>query len=79
MYTSRYGITFTDNDLSASIYAGQISTNPNIEDNFDNGQVYPALLNLKNFIIQDFNNESDGGKFGSAISIYNNANIHKIL
>ena len=73
MYTSRYGITFTDNDLSASIYAGQISTNPNIEDNFDNGQVYPALLNLKNFIIQDFNNESYGGKFGSAISIYNNA------
>jgi hypothetical protein len=69
MYTSRYGITFTDNDLVASIYAGQLSLDPNIEDNLDGGQVYPALLNLKNFATQDFNNES----YGSSIGTYNNA------
>ena len=73
MYTSKYGITFTNNDLTASIYAGQISLDPNIEDDPDIGQVYPVLLNLKNFATEDFNNESYGGKFGSAISTYNNA------
>ena len=64
-YTSRYGITFTDRDLNAMYYAGQI-------DNPENGQVYSALVNIKNPQIQDFENSS----YESSIGAYN-TNLEK--
>lgn len=68
MYTSKYGIAFSDNNLIASYYAGQIDfMNFESEDDYSKGQVYNVILNIKNPKIKDFK----GSSYKESIGDYN--------
>lgn len=68
MYTSQYGISFTDKDLIASHYAGKIDfENPEDTSHDSDGQVYRVILNIKNPKTEDFKGDS----YGKVIGTYN--------